>query len=97
MLAAPRAEAIRETQKILLVDLVEDGDHSLLDDFVFQGRDPQWTLSSIFFLYVHSSRGQRSIRSAMNPAMKIHQPIFQSGLILLPRDPVYSGCSFPLQ
>src|SRR5204863_9865984 len=56
MLAAPRAETIREAQKVFLVNLIEDGDHGLLDDFVFQGRNPQWTLPSIFFLYVHSSR-----------------------------------------
>src|SRR5438094_5181761 len=56
MLAAPRAETIRKAQKIFLVNLIEDGDHGLLDDLVFQGRDSQWTLPSIFFLYVHSSR-----------------------------------------
>src|SRR5438046_10503135 len=56
MLAAPRAEAIREAQKVFLVNLVEDGDHGMLDDFVFQGRDRQWTLPSILFLYVYSSR-----------------------------------------
>src|SRR3989441_8197631 len=56
MLAAPRTETIREAQKVFLVNLIEDGDHGLLDDLVFQGRNPQWTLLSIFFLYVHSSR-----------------------------------------
>src|SRR6476660_1641218 len=97
MLAAPRAEPIRESQKVLLVDLVEDGDHGLLDDFVFQCRNPQWTLSSILFLYVDSSRRQRSVSSAMNPSVKIDEPIFQSGLILLPRYPVHPWCGFPLQ
>lgn len=28
----------------------------MLDDLAFQGRNPQWTLPSIFFLYVQSSR-----------------------------------------
>src|SRR5438876_1820029 len=56
MLAAPRTETIREAQKVFLVNLIEEGDHGLLDDLVFQGRNPQWTLPSIFFLYVHSSR-----------------------------------------
>src|SRR5512146_419963 len=56
MLAAPRAETIREAQKVFLVNLIEDGDHGLLHDLVFQGRNSQWTLPSIFFLYVHSSR-----------------------------------------
>jgi len=36
MLAAPRAKTIREAEKVFLVNLVEDGDHSLLDNLVFQ-------------------------------------------------------------
>src|SRR5215470_20177236 len=67
MLAAPRAKAIGEAEKILFVNLVEDGGHSVLDDLVFQGRDSQWTLQSIFFLDVHPSRRQRSVRSPMDP------------------------------
>src|SRR6266478_6081981 len=57
MLAAPRSKTVREAEKVLLIDLIEDGGHGVLDDFVFQGRDPQWSFPSIFFLYVHSSRG----------------------------------------
>src|SRR6516162_2321969 len=56
MLAAPRAKTIGKAEKILFVDLVEDGGHGVLNDFVLQGRNSQWTLPSIFFLYVHSSR-----------------------------------------
>src|ERR1700745_3067431 len=66
MLAAPRAKAIREAKKILFIDLIEDGGHGVLDELIFQGRDSEWTLPSIFFLYVHSSRGQLSICSAMD-------------------------------
>ena len=40
MLAASRAEAVREAQKVLLVNLVEGGNHGLLDDLVFQGATP---------------------------------------------------------
>src|SRR5213594_2972254 len=79
MLAAPRSKTVREAEKVLLIDLIEDGGHGVLDDFVFQGRDPQWSFPSIFFLYVHSSRGHRSERSTMHPAMKIDQAIFQFG------------------
>jgi hypothetical protein len=39
MLAALRAKAIREGEKVFLVNLVEDGGHGLLDDLVFQGRN----------------------------------------------------------
>src|SRR5579863_2157186 len=97
MLAAPRAKAVGEAEKVLLVNLMEDGDHSLLDYFVFQSRNSQWTLSSIFFLYIHSSRWLRSVRSTMHPAVQIDQSILQPGLILLPSNAVYSGCGFSLQ
>src|SRR5215467_11675908 len=66
MLAAPRAKTIRESEKILFVDLVEDGGHGVLDNLVSQGRDSQWTLPSIFFLDVHPSRRQRSVHSSMD-------------------------------
>src|SRR5215472_10967349 len=56
VLAAPRAKTIREAEKVLFIDLIEDGGHGVLDELVFQGRNSQWTLPSIFFLYVHSSR-----------------------------------------
>jgi hypothetical protein len=39
MLAAPRAKPIREPEKVLLVNLVEDSDRGLLDDLIFQSRD----------------------------------------------------------
>ena len=39
VLAAPRAKAIREAEKVLFVDLIEDSNHSMLDDLVFQSRD----------------------------------------------------------
>src|SRR5271166_2864601 len=56
MLAAPRAKPIREAEKVFLVNLVEDSDHGLLDNFVLQGRNPEWALPPIFFLDIHSSR-----------------------------------------
>ena len=34
----PRAEPIRNTDKVLFIDLLEDGCHSLLHDLVFQCR-----------------------------------------------------------
>ena len=40
MLTAPWPEAIRETPKILLINLIEDCDHGLLDNLVLQRRNP---------------------------------------------------------
>src|SRR6516162_1258172 len=64
MLAASRAKPIREVEKILFVYLVEDGDHGVLDELIFQGRDPYWMFQSICFIDVYPFRGQRSIRAA---------------------------------
>jgi hypothetical protein len=75
MLAAPRAKPIRKAEKVFLLDLVEDGNHGLLDKFVFESRDREWTLPSILFLYVHSPRWHRSVRSALDSVMKIGQSI----------------------
>src|SRR5580704_16837735 len=97
MLAAPRAKPIRKVEKVFLIDLVEDGNHGLLDKFVFASRDRPLTLPSIFFLYVHSSRGRRSIGSAMNSAMKSGQPILEPVFILLPGNPIHSRCGLPLE
>src|SRR5215469_4866419 len=97
MLAAPRAKAIREAEKVFLVNLVEDGDHSLLDNLVLQRRDPQRTLPSVCFLYIDSSGWHRSIGSTMNSAMQVDESILHAGFILLPGNPVHSWCSFPLQ
>jgi hypothetical protein len=41
VLAAPWPETIREAQKILFPDLVEDCPYRVLDDLVFQRRDSQ--------------------------------------------------------
>jgi len=97
MLATPRAKSVREAEKVFLVDLVEDGDHSLLNDLVLQRRDPQRAFPPVFFLYVHSSRWHRSVRPAMDLAVKIDKSIFSPSLILLPRYTVHSGCSFSFQ
>jgi len=40
VLASPRAETIREPQKVLFVNLIEDRHHCVLDDFIFQRSDP---------------------------------------------------------
>src|SRR5215467_10135441 len=34
MLATPRAKPVREAQKVLLIDRIEDGDHAVLDNLV---------------------------------------------------------------
>ena len=97
MLAAPRTETVRETKKVLLVYLVEGGDHGLLDDLVLQRRDPQWTLPPIGLLNVNPSRWLGPVCAAMHPAVQVNQVFLQIGLILLPPCAIDPGCSFSLE
>ncbi len=90
MLAAPRAETIRKAEKVFLVYLVEDGDHGMLDNLVFQSRNPQWALPSICFLDVHSSRWLCSVGFTMNSAMEIDQSIFNPDFPLCDSSQTYT-------
>ena len=74
VLTAPRPEAIRETPEILLINLIEDCDHGLLNNLVLQGRNPERPLSTIRFRDIHSSRWLRSVSAAVNSAVQIGQP-----------------------
>src|SRR5438552_2762395 len=56
MLVSPRAKSVREAEKVFLIDVVEDGDYGLLNDLIFQRRDPQRAFPPVFLLYVHSPR-----------------------------------------
>jgi hypothetical protein len=71
MLAASRTKSIREAEEVLLIDMVEDGDHCMLDDLVLQGGDPERTLPSVALLDVDPSRWKRPIRTAMQPTVQI--------------------------
>ena len=55
VLAAPRPKTIRKTQKVLLPNLIEDRPYRVLDHFVFQRRDSQWSLPPIAFRNPDSS------------------------------------------
>jgi len=71
MLAAPWPEAIRESPKVLFVDLIEDRDHGMLNDLIFQRRDSQWPLPPIGLRNVYSPGWLRPVGAAVNPAVEI--------------------------
>src|SRR6476659_8786917 len=66
LLTASWPEPIRVAPKILLINLVEDCDHGLLNNLVLQSRDPQGPSSTIRFRDEDSSRWLRSISAAVN-------------------------------
>src|SRR3954454_2165055 len=97
MLATPRSEPVRETPKVLLIDLLKNGSHRLLNDFVLQGGHPERALPPIGLRNVHFPRRLRSVRAAVNPAVQVNKPTLQSSFILLPSDAVHARCGSSLQ
>ncbi len=97
MRAATRPEPVRKAFEVHLINLIEDGHHGLLNNLVLQRRDAQRTLPPVGLRYIDSPRGLCPIRSTVNPAVQIGEPILQSGLILLPRHAIHSRRSLPLQ
>src|SRR5215475_15431553 len=97
MLTAPRPESVAEAQKVLLPDLVENVCHRVLDDFVLQCRDPQWSLPPIGFGNPDSARRLRPIASAMDSPVQPGEPCLQVFSILFPRHPIHSGRRLFLQ
>src|SRR5262245_29197662 len=91
MRTAIRPEPVGKALEVDLVYLIEDRHHSLLNDFILQCRDAQWTLPPISLRNVDSPRGLCPKRSTVHPVVQIEKPILQTGFILLPRHAIYSG------
>ena len=96
MRVTPWAEPVRKAPEVHLVDLVEDGHHGLLNNLVLQTRDAQRALLPVGLRYIDSPRGLCPVRSPVNTAVQIGQPVFQSVPILLPPHAVHSRRGFPL-
>src|SRR5580704_3910374 len=95
--AAPRPEPVRKALEVHLINLIENGHHRLLNDFVRQRRDAQRALPPVGLRYMHSSRGLCPVRTTVNPAVQIGKPTLQPGLILFPSHAIHPGRSLPLQ
>ena len=90
MLTAPRPESVAEALKVLFPDLVENRPYRVLDDFVLQRRDSQWSLPPIGFRDPDSSRRLRSICPTMDSPVQVAESRLQAFSILLPRHSVHS-------
>src|SRR5260221_12475117 len=84
MLTAPWPEPVREAQKVLFPDLVENPPYRVLNDFVLQRRDPQRPLSPIGFRYPDSPRRWRLIRPTMDSPVQAANASLQDFSILSP-------------
>src|SRR5215216_8164171 len=75
MLRPARPEAIREPDEFaLFVDRLHQHPRCLLDDFVFQRRDPERPWFPVGLWDVHASYRLRMVVAAMNAAFEIEQP-----------------------
>ena len=89
--ASPWPVPIRKAQEILFPHLVENCPYRVLDDFVLQRRDSQWSLPSIAFRDPDSSCWFCSISSAMDSPVSVGQSCLQGWSILFPCHSVHSG------
>jgi hypothetical protein len=93
MLASPRTEPVAKAQELGLVDWPQDGDHSGLDDFILQGGDAERPLSAIGLRDEPSPRGQRSMRSSVDPLMEISEVALEVRRVVGSCQPVDPRCS----
>src|ERR1039457_6301868 len=97
MRAATGPEPVREAFEVDLIDMIEDRHHGLLNDFVLQCRDAQWTSLPIGLRNIDSSGGLCPIPSTVHPSVQIEKSILQPGFILLPRHAIDSRRSLTLE
>src|SRR5262245_24864074 len=91
MRAAPRPEAIREPEEVLLVDRVQHRSRRPLDDLVFKGGNRQRPLTPVRFGYVHPPGGMRPVRSTMHAGVQVLEIALEVCLVIPPRQPVHAG------
>ena len=97
MLVSPRSESVREAEKIGFVNGVHHLDRGALDDLVFQRRHSERPLPPISLWDVHPANRLRPVRSSLQPAREVLEISLQSLAIVLPRLPVRTRRSFPLE
>jgi hypothetical protein len=84
MLTLSRPEPIAETDKVLLVDALQEPHDRLLDDFIVQRSDTDRALAPVRFGYVDSLRRLCSLGSPVKSTVKIGEPFFKALLVVTP-------------
>ena len=77
MLAASRAEPIREPEEVLLVDRIQHRRDRTLDNLILQRGNRQRALSPIRLRNEPPPRWLRPIRSPMNPVVQVLDPVIK--------------------
>jgi hypothetical protein len=97
MLAATWSKAITETEEVFFVDALKNGANRVLDDFILQRCDSQWSFATIRLRNVHPTRRLRSKGSAVNSTMKIGNPISEVSLVFMPSHLINADSRFLLE
>ena len=88
VLAASRTEPIAETQELRHVNRRKDSHHCRLEDFVLNRGNAERLVAAIRLRYKPPTGWQRSIRSGMDPCVKITETSLKILLVLIPRHPI---------
>jgi site-specific DNA recombinase len=97
VLVTTRPKAVAEALEVLLVNLVQDPHHRLLDNLVLQAGDAQRPLTAVGFGYPTSLRGLGTIPAALDAIMQVRQPGLQVLSIRGPRHAVQPRHGVTLQ
>ena len=95
--AALVLQGIADAEKILLIDALQNPKHRLLDNFVFQRRDAQWSLPTVGFRDPDSTRRLSTVGSPVNSIMEVRNIDLQIPLVFEPGYTVDSDCRRLLQ
>src|SRR5260370_9563124 len=89
--------AIREAEKVSLVDGVQPINCRSLDNLIFQRSDPERSLPPVFFGDEYSTHRLRSISPAPQPRREVCEIALQILSVPTPRFPIYSRSRIALQ
>jgi hypothetical protein len=95
VLAAPRSEPVREAEKILLVDGLQNIHDCLLDDLVLQTQNAEWPLGAVRLRDVCPSGRARPIAAPMHSVVQVLQFLFERFSVGLPCHAIDSRRSVP--
>ncbi len=97
MLAALRPEAVREAQKVLLVDGIEHRHDCALENLVLHCGDAQRPLPPVRLGYVLAPAGLRPVRAPVDSRVQVLEIALQVRFVVLPRHPIHPRSRFTLE
>jgi hypothetical protein len=93
MLPPSGPKPVGTTEKILLINGVQQIHHYLLHELILQGWNRDWSLFPILFGDIHSAEWLNLILAFHEPPMELPDILLGVSLVLFVRDPVDSRTS----